>query len=221
MMLARLSTFQKDHRGAIQHYEAALRVNSQAGEAYFELGSLQVAQADHAAAVRSLEACLALMPRNRDDVLTNLGFAYSRLNNPQQAKRLYEEALAFNPNNERARALLASLQPQVVQQASPDTGKPGTLRIEGKYSVEGSNPNGSKYHGVATISRRDNRYTLAWNIGNQAFSGNGSLSGNTLTITWKGPRGEGGTVTYTLAPGGVLKGVWADGKGSENLTPLK
>ncbi|MHC1743217.1 MAG: protein kinase [Syntrophobacteraceae bacterium] len=233
MMLARLSSYQKDYAGAIQQYEAALRVNSQATEAYFELGCLQVAQADYAAAVRSLEACLALQPRNRDDVLTNLGFAYSKLNNPEQASRLYQEALVFNPKNERARALMASLpqQPQPSQQPLrsgptaqpqvPDQPKPAPPRIEGKYAVEGVNPNGSKYHGVATIARRDNRYTMTWSIGSQPFSGTGSLTGSTLTITWKSATGEGGIVTYTVTSGGALKGVWANGKGSETLTPLK
>ncbi len=227
MMLARLSSFQKDYAGAIQHYEAALRVNSQATEAYFELGCLQVAQADYAAAVRSLEACLALQPRNRDDVLTNLGFAYAMLNNPEKAGRIYQEALVFNPKNERARALMASLpqpmpQPKtLVQPPAPDTTKSAPPRIEGKYAVEGANPNGSRYHGVATIARKENRYTMTWTIGNQPFSGSGSLRGDTLTITWKGPTGEVGIVTYAVTPAGVLKGVWANGKGSETLTPLR
>ncbi len=227
MMLARLSSFQKDYAGAIQHYEAALRVNSQATEAYFELGCLQVAQADYTAAIRSLEACLALHPRNRDDVLTNLGFAYSMLNNPEKASRIYQEALVFNPKNERARALMASLpqpmpQPKpLVQSPATDPTKSAPPRLEGKYAVEGANPSGSRYHGVATIARKENRYTMTWTIGNQPFSGSGSLKGDTLTITWKGPTGEVGIVTYTVTPTGVLKGVWANGNGSETLTPLR
>ncbi len=221
LMLARLASFQKDYPRAIEHYEAALRVNPQAGEAYFELGSLQVAQGDYAGAVRNLEACLAHMPRNRDDVLTNLGFAYAKLGNTQQANRLFQDALAFNPSNERARALLTGLLPQSGSPTTSGQPKAGPAKIEGKYSVEGTNPNGSTYHGVATIARRDSRWSMTWTIGKQTFSGSGSLAGNTLTVTWKGPTGEGGVVTYTLTPLGVLKGVWANGKGSETLTPLK
>jgi serine/threonine-protein kinase len=221
MMLARLSSFQKDYAGAVKQYGDALRVNSQAGEAYFEMGSLQLAQGDCEGAIRSLEACLALMPGNRDDVLTNLGFCYWKTNRPQQARLRYQAALEYNPNNDRARALLAGLPQESTHQVAPTPVQPELPDIEGKYTVTGVNPNGSQYRGTATIMRSGDTVVMSWIIAKKAHTGTGSISGRTLTINWKGSSGGGGTATYTVEPDGVLKGVWAKGKGTETLTPAK
>lgn len=222
MMLARLSSYQKDYAGAIKQYADALRVNSQAGEAYFEMGSLQLAQGDCEGAIRSLEACLALMPGNRDDVLTNLGYCYWKTNRPQQARLRYQAALEYNPNNDRARALMAGLPQEGAQQVTPPQPvQPKVPDIEGKYTVTGVNPNGSKYRGTATIMRSGDTVVMSWIIAKKAHTGTGSISGRTLTINWKSSTGGGGVATYTVEPDGVLKGVWANGKGTEILTPVK
>ena len=93
---------------------------------------------------------------------------------------------------------------------------PPSLRLEGEYYVNGTNPNGTKYHGKAFIQQHENGYKMTWKIGKQTFYGSGSLSANTLTIHWTG-----GLVIYTLTENGILNGIWADGRGTEDLVPTK
>lgn len=88
--------------------------------------------------------------------------------------------------------------------------------LEGEFYVDGTNPNGSRYHGKAFIERHENEYKITWNIGKQTFYGGGTLSANTLYVRWTG-----GLVTYTITENGILKGIWADGKGTETLIPHK
>ena len=87
--------------------------------------------------------------------------------------------------------------------------------------MDGANPNGAKYRGTAVITQSGNRYNVTWKIAGQTHSGTGDLTGKTLSINWKDASGNGGVVTYTLTESGVLKGVWANGKATETLTPLK
>jgi eukaryotic-like serine/threonine-protein kinase len=219
--LARLLAFRKDYSGAIREYQQALRLNSQALELYYEVGNIYLSQGQYDAAIQNLEYCLALRPSNRDEVLTSLAFCYSQKNNSSKALDLYRQALQFNPNNQAARAFLASI--PTNNAPSPKVETDGA-RIAGSYTVEGSNPNGSQYSGTAVIKQSGSSYAMTWNIANQKFSGSGTLSGKTLTINWKGSgsnAGQGGTVVYTLVSNGVLKGVWANGSGAETLSPIK
>ena len=91
--------------------------------------------------------------------------------------------------------------------------------IEGLYSVQGTNPDGSTYKGQARMERKEQTYLLTWMISGQTFSGRGLLKGDVLSIEWTSGT-EGGLVVYTVRPDGVLDGVWAGGKGKEILTPL-
>lgn len=93
---------------------------------------------------------------------------------------------------------------------------PISIRLEGEYHVNGTNPNGSRYQGKAVIQRHENGYKITWKIGKQTFYGSGTLSANTLNINWSG-----GLVVYTITENGVLKGIWASGKGTEDLIPIK
>jgi len=86
--------------------------------------------------------------------------------------------------------------------------------LEGEFYVDGTNPNGSKYHGKAFIERNENKYKITWKIGRQTFYGSGTLSANMLYVKWTG-----GLVAYTITENGILKGIWADGKGTETLIP--
>jgi hypothetical protein len=94
-----------------------------------------------------------------------------------------------------------------------------TPRIEGHYRIDGMSPSGGRYSGTAVIGRTGNRYVVHWNIASQIFSGYGTVSGNTLTVTWWGT-GTSGVVAYTLHSGGVLQSAWAEGKGTETLFPM-
>jgi serine/threonine protein kinase len=98
---------------------------------------------------------------------------------------------------------------------------PQGVPYEGKYQVEGTRPNGSRYQGTATLTRSGERFSLTWNIDNQAFSGSGALSGNRLSINWSQGSKPGGLIIYTVNPNGNLSAVWGDGKGTETLVPIR
>ncbi|MTI44596.1 hypothetical protein JM93_02463 [Roseibium hamelinense] len=55
-------------------------------------------------------------------------------------------------------------------------------RIVGTYSVEGQNPNGTRYQGTATISLNGPAVEMRWNIAGEQFSGTGALVQGILTI---------------------------------------
>jgi len=229
LTMARLQASRKDYSAAVQYYRDAVRVNGNAPEAYSEMGALQQAQGDYASAIRSYEAGLALRPSHPDELLANVAFCHDKLNNPDQARRYYEQALEINPNNRAALAFLDSLSPATTQPKTPiasprapDTDSPSrAVRVEGKYNVEGQNPNGTSYHGTATIKRSVSGYTVTWNVGGKSYTGSGPLVGRTLTVKWRGSRGATGAVVYTVTATGVLKGVWGpNSSGLETLTPI-
>jgi Tfp pilus assembly protein PilF len=220
LQLGRLYTFQKNYDAAIGHYEKALSLNDQAPDAFFNLGFIYMTQKDYDRAIRNYEACLGLKPAYTDEVLTNLGLSYLKKSSPGQARTLFMDALEWNPKNEIARSYLKQLD-------KTQSGKPGSSGaaqseaspIEGAYSVAGLNPGGTQYEGTASIKRSGDRYSVNWQIAGDAFSGTGTLVGETLTVNWKDNGGNSGLVIYTMMTNGVLKGVWAGGNGSETLTP--
>jgi serine/threonine-protein kinase len=247
LALARLLAYRKDYTAAIRQYEQALRLDNRAPDVHFELGSLYVGQGKWDTAIRTFEACLMLSPRNRDDVLANLGFCHFKKGEITQAQLLLKQSLELNPGNATAKAFLASLPPQQTapapapqttqqtivqppaiqppaQQAALPPAKepviPSSPKLEGNYLVDGTNPNGSKYKGDVVIKRNGESYSITWNISNQIYNGNGTLRGRILTVNYKDAANVSAIVVYGLAPTGVLKGTWANGRGSEVLTPV-
>ncbi|MEM1388875.1 MAG: hypothetical protein AAF748_08650 [Pseudomonadota bacterium] len=91
----------------------------------------------------------------------------------------------------------------------------GGFNITGNYRVEGLNPNGSAYNGVVRIDQQDNRVSIAWNVGGQAYSGTGIIEGRIVAIDW----GADSPVVYVVMPDGQLHGTWNDGLALERLTP--
>jgi hypothetical protein len=89
-------------------------------------------------------------------------------------------------------------------------------QIEGTYSVQGLNPNGTRYQGRVVITVKDDTAFFRWDISGQTFHGQGPLNGKTLIIDW----GEDDPVIYQINPDGTLFGTWARGKASETLQPL-
>jgi hypothetical protein len=93
---------------------------------------------------------------------------------------------------------------------------PGTVAVpEGRYSVTGRNPNGSRYSGTVSIARRAERYEMEWRVGSSSYRGSGTLEGNLLTVDW----GVSQPIIYALGEDGVLRGLWSGGQGEDVLTP--
>lgn len=111
---------------------------------------------------------------------------------------------ALHQPSERAAA--ATTTP--AQQATPQLG--------GQYAVAGRNPDGTPYKGKALVAvRGDGRYDFLWHIGGLQ-RGIGTLAGTTLTVDF----GDAFPVVYELRTDGSLLGTWADGRASEELTPV-
>ncbi|WP_428688060.1 LIC10280 family protein [Roseibium sp.] len=88
---------------------------------------------------------------------------------------------------------------------------------EGTYAVSGRNPNGTTYTGTVALSRQGSKYTLVWKVGASGYRGVGELDGNVLRVDW----GDDTPVVYALSDDGRLKGLWAAGRGAEELTLMK
>ena len=60
-----------------------------------------------------------------------------------------------------------------------------TLMLAPKYDVVGTNPNGSKYAGTATIEViSDTTFAIRWEIGSSVFKGFGMRMNNSLAATY-------------------------------------
>jgi eukaryotic-like serine/threonine-protein kinase len=103
---ARLLTLRKNFPAAIEHYQAALQINNQVPEIQFNLGFIYLNQGDYDLAIKYYESCRALSPPYQDEVLTNLGIAFLKKNNPGQAQTYFKQAIGLNPNNSLARSYL-------------------------------------------------------------------------------------------------------------------
>jgi len=102
---------------------------------------------------------------------------------------------------------------------SQPAGTPGTAAtvVGGTYEVKGKGPDGAKYEGSVLITGdAEHGFTFAWTIGQENYSGHGTLSGNKLTVDW----GEDTPVVYKVSKdGSKLDGRWGkNGKGKETLT---
>ncbi len=86
---------------------------------------------------------------------------------------------------------------------------------EGRYNVEGRNPNGSRYRGTVGITRTGDRYRFDWRVGSQTYTGDGTMDGNVLVVNW----GSTTPVIYAIAEDGTLNGLWDAGRAGEILTP--
>jgi hypothetical protein len=90
-------------------------------------------------------------------------------------------------------------------------GRPPNLT--GIYRVQGTNPNGSHYRGMLTLTPFGRDFLFKWWIGRQTFTGAGQFAGRMLVVNW----GQTSPVVYTINRNGSLDGEWADGTASEKL----
>jgi len=106
-----------------------------------------------------------------------------------------------------------STSPAPNQQASSPV---APVDISGKYSIQGTNPNGTIYHGFVTIYRDGDRYRFDWVISTgDTYRGTGILSGRSIVVDW----GQQYPVIYQVGPNGVLTGTWNNGTATETLVP--
>ena len=115
-------------------------------------------------------------------------------------------ALTPAPATPQQRAGLASPQ-RVVPGAGPPLG------LSGLYHVDGSNPDGSRYAGMASLTPAGDQYLFTWWIARQVFSGVGEFAGRMMVVNW----GSKHPVIYTVEPDKNLIGEWADGTATDTL----
>jgi hypothetical protein len=97
---------------------------------------------------------------------------------------------------------------------------PGALAIPGSgpalagvYYAEGTNPNGTRYRGMVTLTPAGSQYRFNWWIGQQVYTGVGHFAGKMLVVNW----GQRHPVIYSFGHGDDLDGEWADGTATEKL----
>jgi hypothetical protein len=86
-------------------------------------------------------------------------------------------------------------------------------QLTGIYRVEGTNPNGSQYRGMLTLTPFGKDFLFKWWIARQTFTGSGQFAGKMLVVNW----GQASPVVYTINRNGNLDGEWADGTATEKL----
>jgi serine/threonine-protein kinase len=250
LSLARLLVSKRDYRTAVYRYKQALTLNSSIPEVYCELGNTYMRLADFDMAIDAFQAGLALQPRNKDDVLANIGTCYVGKGNADKAQLFFKQALEVNPDNAGAKSYMASVKaktpspspapspslntppaddshfksPQLGRQilpqktVSPMNAIPGNAEtIVGNYTLEGINPDGSRYIGTVVITQSGNKYHVMWKIAEQNYTGTGALSGQILTVNRNGSGVMKGVVAYGVGARGLLNGTYGGGKGKETL----
>ena len=99
--------------------------------------------------------------------------------------------------------------------------------LAGKYAVEGVNPAGETYTGVAEVAvAKGGKLEITWRIGKRTTVGTGRLAAGVLTVEYEGAVADReGKALYQVRPRGVLSGRWhtkgVKGAGRETLTPRK
>jgi hypothetical protein len=100
-----------------------------------------------------------------------------------------------------------------------------TLTLASRDDVSGTNTDGSKSSGTATVDVvSDATFTIHWNIAGSTYTGFGMRMNDALAATYT-MNGKPGLVIYKVDDSGVLDGLWAirgeNGDGTERLTPHK
>ena len=83
--------------------------------------------------------------------------------------------------------------------------------IGGTYAVDGLNPDGTKYGGIAKISVVGDDVTVNWWVGSTAYTGTGTYIGDRrLRIEWPDKT----QIVFSVGNDGTLSGTWANGAGA-------
>jgi type II secretory pathway predicted ATPase ExeA/tetratricopeptide (TPR) repeat protein len=107
--LGKLYTASKKYPEAISAYEKAAELDDRSSDIFFNLGFLYATTKDNERAERMFLHVAALRPPYLDKALFNLAAVQCKQEKRQQCVQSLEEALAENPNNQRARTYLSQL----------------------------------------------------------------------------------------------------------------
>ncbi|MBL0715351.1 MAG: tetratricopeptide repeat protein [Desulfosarcina sp.] len=88
--------------GMLAMLEERVRTNPRDTEAWIQIGHINFDAQQHEKAIEAYEKALALDPGNAL-VLTDLGIMYRRTDNPREAIRRFDQAIAADPKLENAR----------------------------------------------------------------------------------------------------------------------
>lgn len=88
-----------------------------------------------------------------------------------------------------------------------------TVNINGMYTAEGRNPDGSTYTGSVVMAELNGAVQINWTVGNQQYAGTGVRDGQVVVVNW----GAAHPVIYVIMANGNLHGTWDEGKALERL----
>lgn len=107
--LGKIQTKAKRYPQAIRAYRKAADLDDRSADTFFNLGFVYSATGDYGNAEKMFRRVAALRPPYLDKALFNLAAVQCKQNKRQQCVESLEEALAENPNNQRARTYLSQL----------------------------------------------------------------------------------------------------------------
>src|ERR1700687_1394752 len=99
-----------------------------------------------------------------------------------------------------------------------------SLTLAPKYDVVGTNPDGSKYTGTATVKLlSDTTFAIDWSIAGTHYKGFGMRRNDAVAATYT-IDGQPGLIVYKVEGDG-FDGLWAvrgqNGSGTEHLAPSR
>lgn len=88
----------------------------------------------------------------------------------------------------------------------------------GRYEVQGSSPDGSKYSGTVTVTKTGQTFKVVWLIGNEKYTGTAIGDKDFLAISYVSGS-ESGLALYG-ADGGNWNGIWTYAGGTTMGTEI-
>lgn len=86
-------------------------------------------------------------------------------------------------------------------------------QVVGRYSIEGQNPDGSRYAGMASVEKTGQTYRVIWIIDGARFVGTGIGSDDAIAITYRAGNETGVALLGREATGYGMVWAYAGGTG--------
>jgi hypothetical protein len=107
-------------------------------------------------------------------------------------------------------ALVALVALVLIGPVHAGQGQSADNKLEGAYTCEGTNPDGTPYSGVVEIVKHKDTYLVRWTMPDDSqVVGVGILSEKQLSVSYFG--GTPALVVYSVAENGQLNGKWTAG----------